>query len=235
MTIARHTFDRSCRHSLVPLPTLSVVRHPRLVVSGPLLGALSNDHWSMTRGEQRAMGKGRLGAEYTGRLFREGKAAISREVAEIFERLGTGADLAGTAREAEQRPALGAVFRGQSSALQGGRRAVGPAPGGQFGRVPGGRMAAGSSDCGQSRTPDGRFPAPIRATNLHRGPFARNPGTLWQVAATETDRLNSRAVSDRLKSYRRTSSSTPTEKLPVLLHPATNRGQDHARIAAPLG
>jgi hypothetical protein len=29
---------------------------------------------------------------YTGRLFREGKAVISREVAEIFERLGTSAE-----------------------------------------------------------------------------------------------------------------------------------------------
>jgi hypothetical protein len=30
--------------------------------------------------------------DYTGRFFRKGKAAISREVAEIFERLGTTAD-----------------------------------------------------------------------------------------------------------------------------------------------
>ncbi len=30
--------------------------------------------------------------DYTGRLFREGKAAISREVAEIFERLGSSAE-----------------------------------------------------------------------------------------------------------------------------------------------
>ena len=30
--------------------------------------------------------------DYTGRLFREGKAMISREVAAIFERLGTSAD-----------------------------------------------------------------------------------------------------------------------------------------------
>jgi hypothetical protein len=30
--------------------------------------------------------------EYTGRLFREGKAMISREVAEIFERIGTTAE-----------------------------------------------------------------------------------------------------------------------------------------------
>jgi hypothetical protein len=30
--------------------------------------------------------------DYTGRLFREGKAAISRELAEIFRRIGTTAE-----------------------------------------------------------------------------------------------------------------------------------------------
>jgi hypothetical protein len=30
--------------------------------------------------------------DYTGRLLREGKAAVSREVAEIFERLGSNAE-----------------------------------------------------------------------------------------------------------------------------------------------
>jgi hypothetical protein len=30
--------------------------------------------------------------DYTARLFREGKAAISREVAEIFDRLGSSAE-----------------------------------------------------------------------------------------------------------------------------------------------
>jgi hypothetical protein len=33
-----------------------------------------------------------LVVDYSGRMFREGKAAISREVAEIFERLGTSAE-----------------------------------------------------------------------------------------------------------------------------------------------
>ena len=32
--------------------------------------------------------------EYTGRLFRQGKASISEELAEIFERLGFSAQLA---------------------------------------------------------------------------------------------------------------------------------------------
>ena len=36
MTIVRRQSDRSGRHSLVPLSTLSVVRHPCLVVSGQL-------------------------------------------------------------------------------------------------------------------------------------------------------------------------------------------------------
>ena len=93
-----------------------------------------------------ALGSYLLLADYTGRLFGEGKAIISREVAEIFERLGSSAEIwQATAGEAEQGPARGAVFRGQSSALQGGRRAVGPAPGAQFGRVPGELMAAFSS------------------------------------------------------------------------------------------
>jgi hypothetical protein len=30
--------------------------------------------------------------DYTGRLFRRGKAALSREIAEILDRLGTAAD-----------------------------------------------------------------------------------------------------------------------------------------------
>ena len=52
MTIAPRTFDRSCPHLLRTLPTLSVVRHPCLVVSGPLLGRDSNNHWPITRGER---------------------------------------------------------------------------------------------------------------------------------------------------------------------------------------
>ena len=47
----------------------------------------------MMRGERRATGKGRLRVDYTGRLFREGKAIISREVAEIFARLGSSAEI----------------------------------------------------------------------------------------------------------------------------------------------
>ena len=39
-----------------------------------------------------SLGSYLLLVDYTGRLFREGKAAISREVAEIFERIGTSAE-----------------------------------------------------------------------------------------------------------------------------------------------
>jgi hypothetical protein len=40
-----------------------------------------------------SLGSYLLLVDYTGRLFREGKAAISREVAEIFERLGSDAEI----------------------------------------------------------------------------------------------------------------------------------------------
>jgi hypothetical protein len=39
-----------------------------------------------------SLGSYPLLVDYTGRLFREGKAAISREVGEIFERLGSSAE-----------------------------------------------------------------------------------------------------------------------------------------------
>jgi hypothetical protein len=39
-----------------------------------------------------SLGSYLLLVDYTGRLFREGKAVISREVAEIFERLGSSAE-----------------------------------------------------------------------------------------------------------------------------------------------
>jgi len=40
-----------------------------------------------------SLGNYLLLVDYTGRLFREGKAALSREVAEILERLGTAAEI----------------------------------------------------------------------------------------------------------------------------------------------
>ena len=39
-----------------------------------------------------SLGSYLLLVDYTGRLFREGKAVISRQVAEIFERLGSSAE-----------------------------------------------------------------------------------------------------------------------------------------------
>ncbi|MGO9920750.1 MAG: hypothetical protein ACLQIB_39415 [Isosphaeraceae bacterium] len=44
------------------------------------------------RDERFSLGSYLLLVDYTGRLFREGKAVISRQVAEIFERLGSGAE-----------------------------------------------------------------------------------------------------------------------------------------------
>jgi len=41
---------------------------------------------------QISLGNYLLLVDYTGRLFREGKATISREVAAVFERLGTTAE-----------------------------------------------------------------------------------------------------------------------------------------------
>ena len=66
---------------------------------------------------RRVTGNGRLGVAHSRRLFREGKAAISREVAEIFERLGSECrNLAGAAGKAEAGPAVGAVLSfGESS------------------------------------------------------------------------------------------------------------------------
>jgi len=46
----------------------------------------------LLKSEGFSLGNYLLLVDYTGRLFREGKAAISREVAEIFERLDTTAE-----------------------------------------------------------------------------------------------------------------------------------------------
>ena len=51
---------------------------------------LDSSHEGMIEGF--SPGNGLLLVDYTGRLFREGKATISREVAEIMERIGSSAD-----------------------------------------------------------------------------------------------------------------------------------------------
>ena len=66
---------------------------------------LEESHWLCPIEDRRSLDSSREGmlegfslgsylllVDYTGRLFRRGKAALSREVAEIFERLGTAAD-----------------------------------------------------------------------------------------------------------------------------------------------
>ncbi len=65
-------------------------------------GGLEEAHWLCPVEDRRRLDSAREGmlegfslgsymllVDYTGRLFREGKAAISREVAAIFERIGT--------------------------------------------------------------------------------------------------------------------------------------------------
>ena len=46
----------------------------------------------LVRLDPEAAARWRDEIDFTGRVFREGKAAISREVAEIFQRIGTNAD-----------------------------------------------------------------------------------------------------------------------------------------------
>src|SRR6516165_12244126 len=66
---------------------------------------LEESHWLCPIEDRRSLDSSREGmlegfslgsylllVDYTGRLFREGKAALSREVAEIFSRLGSSAE-----------------------------------------------------------------------------------------------------------------------------------------------
>ena len=73
--------------------------------------------------------------EYTGRLFREGKAAISAELSGILDRLGFSAE-SWQARLEKLRGGrlLGRFFAGTRAAAR-SRRTSGDAPSGQSGRV----------------------------------------------------------------------------------------------------
>ena len=87
-----------------------------------------------------SLGNYLLLVDYTGRLFREGKATISREVAEILERIGSSARWlasAAGATQAPRRPSAGPVLRGHAGAAACGGEAVRRAPPGQPGRLPG--------------------------------------------------------------------------------------------------
>ena len=75
------------------------------VAGSAVAAGLEESHWLCPIEDRRSLGSPREGmlagfslgsylllVDYTGRLFRQGKAAISREVAEILERVGTTAD-----------------------------------------------------------------------------------------------------------------------------------------------
>ena len=75
------------------------------VAGSKAAAGLEDSHWLCPIEDRRRLGSSREGmlegfplgsylllVDYTGRLFREGKAAISREVAEIFSRLGSSAE-----------------------------------------------------------------------------------------------------------------------------------------------
>jgi len=75
------------------------------VAGSAAAAGLEESHWLCPIEDRRRLDSAREGmlegfslgsylllVDYTGRLFREGKAAISRDVAEIFQRLGTTAE-----------------------------------------------------------------------------------------------------------------------------------------------
>ncbi len=75
------------------------------VAGSAAAAGLEESHWLCPIEDRRSLGSLREGmlegfslgsylllVDYTSRLFREGKAAISRELAEILERVGTTAD-----------------------------------------------------------------------------------------------------------------------------------------------
>ena len=74
--------------------------------------------------------------DYTGRLYREGKAVISAELGAILERLGSSAgELAGAVAEAGQRAFAGSVLRSDAIPLAGSGAEPGRASPRQSGRV----------------------------------------------------------------------------------------------------
>ncbi len=102
-----------------------------------------------------SLGNYLLLVDYTGRLFREGKAAISREVAAIFDRLGSRrGNLAGTAGEAEQGPSLRPFLRGQSAAPARSR----------------------GTPASEARAEPGRMPGVVALAQGSRGDLIRAPG-----------------------------------------------------------
>jgi hypothetical protein len=75
--------------------------------------------------------------EYAGRLFREGKAVISGELAGVFERLGSNAENWQARLQKLARPVAGPFLRRQPCPVAGSCRASGRAPPGEPGRLRG--------------------------------------------------------------------------------------------------
>jgi hypothetical protein len=81
--------------------------------------------------------------DYTGRLFREGKTAISREIAAIFERLGTSAETwQARLEKLSQGRLLGRFFAASRQRLREVAEPIGPAPRAESGRMSGGLKRA---------------------------------------------------------------------------------------------
>ena len=134
--------------------------------------------------------------DYTGRLFRDGKAAISAEVAGILERLGsTRGKLARPARETQQRPPPRPILRRQPGAPARSRRALGRAPPGKSRRLPGAisRFAARPAppDAATSRASSATHPARVPTNSTGRQPDCR---TLSTPRSAARDSGGSRAV-----------------------------------------
>jgi len=87
--------------------------------------------------ERLSLGNYLLLVDYIGRLFREGKTAISREVAGILERLGTTAETWQARLEKLRSPFLRPLLRDESPATAPGRPAPGTDTRAQSVRMPG--------------------------------------------------------------------------------------------------
>ena len=85
-----------------------------------------------------SLGNYLLLVDYSARLFREGKATLSREVAEILDRLGSSADhWQARLEKLRQGRLLGRFFATSRAASPGSRRATGPEARAERGRMPG--------------------------------------------------------------------------------------------------
>ena len=85
-----------------------------------------------------SLGSYLLLVDYTGRLFRAGKAVLSREVAEILDRLGSSAEhWQARLEKLRQGRLLGRFLAASSPAAPRSRRASGCEAGAQPGRLPG--------------------------------------------------------------------------------------------------